>query len=147
VTGPGPGKILIRDAESRIVCKETEIPLEGVEIYIHLKGYSFARVTHLDIEHSLLNEIIDQKEGGYFRIYNFMDRIRIKLDPPRKLKYKGSICKAYYIEVISKVFKSLLNRRKYIITWVGGKLGGIYIGFRKEQIRKLETIAREMEGI
>jgi hypothetical protein len=31
-------------------------------------------------------------------------------------------------------------------TWVGGKEGGIYIGFKKEQIEKLEKIAREKFG-
>jgi len=58
MTGPGEGKIL----------------LKNVKVYIHLKGYSRAAITHIDIEHPLINEIIKpgetsyvgSKEGGVF---------------------------------------------------------------------------------
>jgi hypothetical protein len=36
----------------------------------------------------------------------------------------------------------VLQENEKTRTWVGGKFGGIYIGFRKEQIEKLEAIAR-----
>ena len=49
MTGPGEGKHL----------------LKGAKVYIHEKGKSFARITHIDIEHSTINKIIKPKESTY----------------------------------------------------------------------------------
>ena len=49
MTGPGPGKYL----------------LKGAKVYIHEKGKSFARITHIDIEHPDINKIIKPKEATY----------------------------------------------------------------------------------
>jgi len=49
MSGPGEGKIKIGKAD----------------VYIHLKGRSGARVTHLDIELPELNEIIEPGENSY----------------------------------------------------------------------------------
>ena len=32
-------------------------------------------------------------------------------------------------------------------TWVGGKYGGIYIGFRKAEVRKLENLALRLFNV
>jgi len=37
----------------------------------------------------------------------------------------------------------VLEKNEKTRTWVGGKFGGIYIGFRKKEIEKLENLARE----
>jgi len=58
MSGPGPGKIKLGSAA----------------VYVHLKGKSNARITHVDIELSKLNKIIKPgettyvgaKEGGVF---------------------------------------------------------------------------------
>jgi len=58
MTGPGEGKYLLKNAK----------------VYIHEKGKSRARITHIDIEHPSLNKIIKPgettyvqgKEGGCF---------------------------------------------------------------------------------
>ena len=50
MTGPAKGKI----------------ELKGARIYIHLKGFARAQVTHIDVEHPLLNDIIKPNEATYF---------------------------------------------------------------------------------
>ena len=53
---------------------EGKIPLKGAKVYIHVKGKSNARITHIDVEHEDLNKIIKSKEatfcggkkGGFF---------------------------------------------------------------------------------
>lgn len=49
MSGPGEGKIQLKDAK----------------VYIHVKGKSRARITHIDVEHPLLNKIIKPKEATY----------------------------------------------------------------------------------
>ena len=49
MSGPGEGKI----------------ELKGAKVYIHEKGKSSARITHIDVEHPALNEIIKDKEATY----------------------------------------------------------------------------------
>ena len=40
--------------------------IKGVKVYIHQKGKSRARITHIDIESSILSRIIKPKEATYF---------------------------------------------------------------------------------
>ena len=49
MSGPGEGKI----------------ELKGAKVYIHEKGKGSARITHIDVEHPALNEIIKDKEATY----------------------------------------------------------------------------------
>ena len=44
---------------------EGKIELKGAKVYIHVKGKSNARITHIDIEHEKINEIIKPKESTY----------------------------------------------------------------------------------
>lgn len=44
---------------------EGKIELRGAKVYIHEKGKSFARITHIDVEHPALNKIIKAKEATY----------------------------------------------------------------------------------
>jgi len=39
--------------------------LKGAKVYVHEKGKAGARITHIDIEHPLLNEIIKPNEATY----------------------------------------------------------------------------------
>ena len=53
---------------------EGKFELKDAKVYVHLKGKSGARITHLDVEHPDLNKIIKPKEstfaagkdGGFF---------------------------------------------------------------------------------
>lgn len=77
MTGPGEGKYL----------------LKGAKVYLHEKGKSQARITHIDIEHPLLSKIIKPgetsycqgKEGGFFvglkrqmlvRVEKFLEKLK-----------------------------------------------------------------------
>jgi len=44
---------------------EGKIELKNAKIYIHVKGKSLARITHIDVEHPKLNQIIKPKEATY----------------------------------------------------------------------------------
>jgi len=44
---------------------EGKIELKGAKVYIHVKGKARARITHIDIEHKDINEIIKPKEATY----------------------------------------------------------------------------------
>jgi len=73
MSGPGPGKKKLGKAD----------------VYIHVKGKSNARITHVDIELPELNKIIKEKEA----------------------------------------------------TYVAAKPGGVFIGLKKEMIKRAEKIA------
>ncbi len=49
MSGPGEGKIFLGKAD----------------VYLHEKGKSMARVTHIDIELDKINDIIKDKESSY----------------------------------------------------------------------------------
>ncbi len=74
MSGPGEGKINLGKAE----------------VYLHVKGKSNARITHIDIESSELNKIIKDKESSY----------------------------------------------------VAGKPGGVFIGLKKEMIKRAEKLIK-----
>lgn len=72
MSGPGEGKIKLGKAD----------------VYVHIKGKSRARITHVDIELPELNKIIKSGENSY----------------------------------------------------VGGKKGGVFIGLKKEMIKRAEKL-------
>ncbi len=133
MTGPGPGKLPLSNVKVIIRDKTSKISLlENCHVYIHVKGYSYAKVTHLDIEHEKLNNIIPPGGGFFLDIHGIDGGIKIKLN-------NGG-----YILVFHKLLNHVLKKGEKTRTWVGGKLGGIYIGFKKDQILKLEQIARNV---
>ena len=68
---------------------EGKIKLGKADVYLHVKGKSNAKITHIDIELGELNKIIRDKESSY----------------------------------------------------AGGKEGGIFIGLKKEMIKRAEKLA------
>jgi len=128
MTGPGEGKLLLKNAKVFIDGKEIE-----ADVYIHVKGFSLARVTHLDIESNELNKILASKQGGFFSIYGIDNGIEVNFQKSK-------------VRVLHNFLKEVLSKGEKTRTWVGGKEGGIYIGFKKQQIEKLEKIAREKFG-
>jgi len=125
MTGPGIGKLLLENAQVFIDGKEIK-----ADVYIHIKGFSLAKVTHLDVESEELNKILKPKEGGFFSIHGIDDGIEIKFEKNR-------------VKVSHEFLNEVLRKGEKIRTWVGGKDSGIYIGFKKEQIIKLEKVARK----
>ncbi len=146
MTGPGPGKIPLEDAEVYLITDRGSIRLDNAVVYIHLKGYSRARVTHLDIEYPNLENLLSSG-GGYLEIYNVSDMIRIKLRRNCRLSIQGRLVRVYGLVVKHSAFRDLIEDRSYIVTWVGSKHDGIYIGFKREIIKKLEEIAFKISNL
>lgn len=123
MTGPGEGKLRV-DAQ---VYVNGEL-LKEAEVYIHVKGYSLARVTHLDIEHPNVNEYVKPYGGKFLKIIGVKGGFLIK----------GS---SWTMIVKSTMLEDLLDVGEETYAWVGGKPGGTYIGFKKKYVEKLEEKA------
>ena len=135
MTGPAFGKLLLEGAYVKLKRKNRAETLSGADVYIHVKGYALARVTHLDIEHESLNGLIAGK-GGFFTIKGVDGGgVLIILD------------KHFRVEVRHPLLIKVITPGMTTRTWVGQKQDGIYVGFRREQVRALEEVARQVYGI
>lgn len=137
MTGPAEGKLPLQ-GEVYLCLGDKKVKLKNVSLYIHLKGYALARVTHLDIEHENLNGLIPPKHGKFLTIRGVKDGIEIVLDKPFKEEFK-----LRKIQVVSPILNLVLSPNQKTRTWVGGKVDGIYVGFRKPEIKKLEEVAEK----
>ena len=126
-----------------LVSKGRKVELEDPFVCIHVKGYSLARVTHLDIEHERLDNLIPPKRGGLHRIEGVKGGIEIVLKRKKEIEYKGSRLKPERILVRCPTLNQILGPGRGTLTWVGGKFGGIYVGFRKPEIERMELIAKD----
>ena len=129
MTGPGEGKLKV---EASVYINGE--PLEDVDVYIHVKGYSLARVTHLDIEHPDVNKHFKPHSGKFLKIVGVEDGFVVD---------GGSLT----MVVKSPVLQDLLEVGEETYAWVGGKSGGMYIGFKKKYIEKLEKKAITIYGV
>ena len=142
LTGPAEGKLLL-NAEVYLVSHNGRKKVES-EVYIHMKGYALARVTHLDIESLELDGLIPPRKGLFLSIIGVKGGLKIVLDKPVKIEsWENPVLS---IEVKHPLLNKVLRVGEKTRTWVGGKYGGIYIGFRKEHIIRLERVAREDLG-
>ena len=139
MTGPAIGKLKL---EAEVFLEPGHFKLDGASVFIHLKGYSLARVTHLDIEHEGLGNLIPPKRGGLHRIEGVRGGISIRLRNPKETS--GRTIK--FVRVKCSYLNRVLKPGEVTVTWVGGKAGGIYIGFRRPQIALMERLAREKLG-
>jgi len=126
MTGPAEGKLRL---PAHVFLNKKEIE---ADVYVHLKGYAFARVTHLDIESKKLNLGIGKEKGknGDFLVIYGIDE---GLDIP-----------AINLIISCPQLNYILGPAKKTRTWVGQKVDGVYIGFKKEQILKLEKLAKTL---
>lgn len=92
-------------------------------IYIHIKGYSRARVTHIDVQDPELKKIILPRHSDYPEV--------LWESPDVEIPVKGHILKLES-DILGNLIK--LNGNIY----VGGKGKGIFLGLHKEQIIELE---------
>jgi len=135
MTGPGPGKIEIpceklvirRDNGACITVKPT--------VYIHIKGYSLARVTHIDIEHPGLEKLVNlnireivpvliERVGTYLIVKSYRKRVTLII----------------YSEHMAQLFPDRYRGGGVM----GGKADGIFIGVRKEIIERLEEFGARL---
>lgn len=130
MTGPGEGKLRL-EAEIKLIKDGFVEEVDG-EVYIHVKGYSRARVTHLDVESPKLEGLLRGERGIFTWLYGVRGGIEIKF--PGKTT----------LIISSGLLNEVLSVNEKTRTWVGGKEDGIYVGFRREHVRRLEKIAVEV---
>ncbi|MCS7104835.1 MAG: hypothetical protein NZ954_04640 [Thermofilaceae archaeon] len=134
MTGPGEGKIpleaKVRLGSKYIVC----------DVYLHVKGYSMARVTHVDLESDELNTVIPPRASTYAKLYSTDTSIRLLFKEP--LIQEGPSVVRELVIYCPELAKTLGSVRDTV--YVGGKEGGIFLGFRREQISKLERLAVQL---
>ncbi len=136
MTGPGPGKISLKN--TRVIIDEMghQRELENAVVYIHLKGYSRARVTHIDIEHDELNKIIPARSGGFYKIRREDGNLVLDL---------SRLIRGLRIIIDNNMLASILKPYESSWCYVGGKPGGIYIGLKKYLIERLEKLAEKFQ--
>ncbi len=112
-----------------------KIPLNGkvwldgkevdAKVFLHVRGYNRARVTHIDIEGEKIKGLIKPRHSVYPEV-EWKNRVEIPI-------YDHVL--ALEIPEISLDFKGNL--------YVGGKGKGVFLGFHREQIRVLEETAKQ----
>ncbi len=146
MTGPIKGKLKI-DADVYFLSKDGEVKLEDVSVYVHVKGYARARVTHLDIEDGVVKKLIHRGRGNFLNIRGVARGIIIQAKMEREIEAAGKILKVWGLEVVNSELNSILAVGETTRTWVGRKYDGLYIGFRKNEVLKLEKMALEKFGL
>jgi hypothetical protein len=103
------------------------------QVYVHLKGFSRARVTHLDIEDPGLNELVPPGTSMYARARGTVTGITLDFS-----RYLPGVI----LELVSPRLRRVLRPGETTIVYVGGKNGGIFLGFKKPFIKRMEELAR-----
>ncbi len=137
MTGPAPGKLRVEDAKVILVTPE-EVKTLDADVYIHVKGYSFARVTHIDVEHPELNNIVPPGTGIYAPVRGTGWGFTVSFE---------RLIKGVVLEVESRILSRIFRYGERSWCYVGGKHGGIFLGLRKEYVKRLEEIAKHVYGV
>lgn len=127
MTAPTAGKLPL---EAQVYLNDVE--LADAQVCIHLKGFARATVTHLDIEHPSLSGLIPPKKRTFSWIIGIEDGVVIRTEQNDTIK------------VISPPLNLVLEKGAKTKTCVGGKPTGLFIGFRKRELDRLERIAEEL---
>ncbi|RLE70926.1 MAG: hypothetical protein DRJ43_00910 [Thermoprotei archaeon] len=139
MTGPGEGKIPLV-SQIFMVARGVKVELP-CDVYLHVKGYSRARVTHIDLEAGELNELLAPGFSQYLYFIAEGDELRIELG--RVLYLKSLKIPVREIVIRSPTLARSIGPRRDVV-YIGGKPGGVYLGFRREVVRRLEELAIEM---
>ncbi len=99
------------------------VELINANVYIHIKGYSRARVTHIDVQDPEIRKIILPHHSAYPEISWDSSTVNIPV-------------KGHNLKIINDTLGKLIKLNGNI--YVGGKGRGIFLGLHKEQIKKLE---------
>ena len=75
MTNPAEGKLPL---DAQVYLNEEE--LDNAQVYVHLKGYARATVTHLDIEHPDLTGLIPPKTRTFIWIIGIENGILIRTE-------------------------------------------------------------------
>jgi hypothetical protein len=123
VTGEGEGKV-------RLECNAT-LDKEKIEakVFIHMRGHSEATVTHLDVESPALN--IHPGKGEFGPVLGIEGGIKVLLCERR-------------VRVLDPRLNDVLPQGKRTFTWIGQKQDGIFVGFKKGEMQKLEELGKAL---
>jgi len=142
----GPGKVEI-GADVYLVLRDRKVKVDDAAVYVHVKGYMRARVTHIDIEDRILGKIIHRGRGNMLKITGIKGGIEVEPKKPTEMEIGGSRTVVYCLEVHHPVLNEVLEIGESTVTWVGRKYDGIYIGFKEAQMKKLEQAAEKSYGV
>jgi len=145
MTGPATGKFPLK-ARVFLLSDNKRKKVEDAMVYIHLRGYARARVTHLDIEHRALGKLIHRGMGNFLDIEGIKGGIIIQPKVERQIELHGKEIAVQGLAVLSPLLNEVLKEGETTRTWVGRKFDGIYIGFRRNEIAKLEGLAAKKFG-
>ncbi|MCD6084545.1 MAG: hypothetical protein J7J20_03275 [Desulfurococcales archaeon] len=112
------------------------VEITPCDVFVHVKGYSRARVTHVDIESPVLN--IRSRGGTYAYIYGISRGFRVV--PKVKITAATLTIKELVVRWEGPL---LLKPGERSVGFLGFKAGGVYVGFKKELISKLEKYCKE----
>ncbi|MCR8433822.1 MAG: hypothetical protein NDP24_06305 [Crenarchaeota archaeon] len=126
MTGPGAGKIRM---DAMVFLENDQV---ACNVYVHLKGYSRAKVTHLDVEgfnisakRRLVPSVIVGGPNG------------ITIIPSEPIIVEGR-----HIRKIKIIGLKILNAGEKSGAYLGIKDGGFFVGLKRELMEKLEEIAK-----
>jgi len=137
------GKIEL-EASTLLMPSQTEI---DAAVYIHLKGYARARVSHLDVEKIGLGKVIHRGRGNFLKLRGIEDGLEIILREGRQIVLDGKEVMVISIVLSNPLLSTIIRKGRSTKAWVGRKYDGIYIGFRKAELKKLEKLTVEKFGI
>jgi hypothetical protein len=115
-----------RPLDAQVFLNDEE--LTNAHVYLHLKGYARATVTHLDLEHPSLAGLIPPQTRTFIWIIGIEGGILIRTEGNDTVK------------VLSSHLTTVLPQGQKTRTCVGGKTNGLFIGFRIRELRKLEAL-------
>jgi hypothetical protein len=137
------GKLRL-DAYAILMPCESKI---DAKVYIHLKGYARARVSHLDIEKMGLGKVIRRGRGNFLEIRGVENGLEVVLREKCQIILGGEEFTISSIFIASSLLNKIVEKGESTRAWVGRKYDGIYIGFRKTEMEKLEKLALEKFGM
>jgi hypothetical protein len=132
------------DASAILMPDERKI---DAEVYIHLKGYARARVSHLDVEKMGLGKVIRRGRGNFLEIRGVENGLEIVLREKRQIILDEKEFSVSSIVVGCSLLNEVIEKEKSTRAWIGRKYDGIYIGFRRAELERLEKLALEKFGI
>lgn len=135
------------DADVYFLTEDGKERLEDVGVYVHVKGYERARVTHLDVESKPVKKVVHRGRGNFLDIRGIAGGIVITPKVEREVKLDDRVILIEGLEILCPFLDGVLEPGETTRTSVGRKFDGIYIGFRREQILKLEKRAAIEFGV
>lgn len=137
------GKLRL-DASTILMPCEKKI---DAEVYIHLKGYARARVSHVDIEKIGLGKVIRRGRGNFLEVRGVENGLEVILREKRQIILDGEEIVVSSIVITCPLLNEIIEKEKSTRAWIGRKYDGIYIGFRRAELDRLEKLALEKFGI